>query len=604
MSNRVKGPTSALSDFLRERGIKPRNMSMLSPKAAKPRPLEYESSNSDNDSSKEDKKKVSKAVKVKEESSPEPMVKTRNSRRQRQQDVKVEDAPMTASTTIPIADIGQAMRQRRAALRRKQQGYSDSEDEFQLDASSNKRHRSAGQSDLVFCKQCRRRFTVTDASRSLPNGGRLCLDCSAKAGKVPELELDTRGRRRGGKGNNSTWWLPEDDPVVSLRNACIKIIGENITNLSSLGSLNEKTMDKICQIICKHRQLSPAALKMFLNPSNSAIRLYDCTKLDEDDLKNVAHFCPSIHTLLLRYCGRLSPETTEFYADHLTNLHSITLHGPFLVTDAAFEKLVTAVSGRLRLFSVGHSARLSTRAITALVEKCSQLEELELRGCDALGDADILRLADASARGTLTTLNLSGTTSQVSDDTIIAVLRALGPKLHKLDLSNGIQLTDKMLTDGIAYNCHKLRELSLADCTNLTDDGVDALFKHWLTTMPVSKGSKHGLVSFNVARCLELTSKSLVPVLQYSGEQLCKLNLNGIHQTDDAVLEALSGNCPNLSWLDLSWCRAIDDTHLEMLYAKCPNLLVLKIWGCNRITEYVMPPHKNARLIGRECDTL
>src|SRR5690349_17799715 len=115
------------------------------------------------------------------------------------------------------------------------------------------------------------------------------------------------------------------------------------------------------------------------------------TELDEDDVKNVAQFCPGINTLPVRYCGRLSPATTEFYARHLRHLQSITLHGPFLVTDSAFSTLVSAVAGQLRVFSVSHSARLSSKTVAALAGECRRLEELTLRDCNAVSDADILK---------------------------------------------------------------------------------------------------------------------------------------------------------------------------------------------------------------------
>ncbi|KAI8058477.1 hypothetical protein BDF22DRAFT_42250 [Syncephalis plumigaleata] len=490
MSNRVKGPTSALSDFLRERGIKARSFHMLSPKTTQPRPLERASSDSDdNENSKErSRKRVKKEEtssdtalsKVKEEHSIEPetdltttitvtatrVTRSSSSRRRLQhatstsqsvkdEDVQVdgvkvkqEESPVSTNTIIPVADIGQAMRQRRAALRRRQQGLAiddDDDDEFVLDSKQQQ------QPTVAFCKQCRRRFTITSSCRVLPNGARLCVECSAKAGRLPDTELNGRGKRRGAKGSSKNtlgWWLPEDDPVVSLRNACIKMIGDNIHNMDSLGSLSERNMDKICQIICKHRQLYPNVLKLFLDPSRTTIQLYDCTKLDEDDLKSIAQFCPNIDTLSLWYCGRLSPETLLFYAERLRHLRSITLHGPFLVTDQVFTTLLETVGGQLQRFAISHSGRLSHRTLTAIAQHCSNLKELQLSGCSAVDDSDILKLADIVARQSITTLDLSGTVSRVSDDTMIAVLRVLGPELRKLNLTGGSLLTDRLLVEG------------------------------------------------------------------------------------------------------------------------------------------------------------
>ncbi|RKP26642.1 hypothetical protein SYNPS1DRAFT_13919, partial [Syncephalis pseudoplumigaleata] len=378
------------------------------------------------------------------------------------------------------------------------------------------------------------------------------------------------------------------------------VIGDNIHRIESLGSLNERNMDKVCQIICKHRQLYPATLKLFLHQSRTAIHLYDCTKLDEDALKSIAHICPQIDTLSLWYCGRLSPETTLLYAERLTRLRSITLHGPFLVTDDVFATLVEALAGQLREFAVNHTNRLGGKTIAAIAEKCHHLEMLQLSGCTAVHDADIRRLADAVAHRGIATLDLSGTVGQATDDTMIAVLRALGPSLRKLNLSGGVLFTDRLLVEGMAPYCAGLCELSLADCSGFTDDGMRAMFERW------SSGGEGqaGLELLDLAHCAQLTPTSLVPAIRYSGERLATLNVNGLYQVDDTVLEALAECCPQLAWLDLSWCRAVTDAHLEQLYACCPALLLVKIWGCNRITEYLIPPLKHARLVGRECDTI
>jgi hypothetical protein len=237
---------------------------MLSPKAAQPRPLECASSDSDdNDNNKGRSRKKAKkeetlydteSIKVKQEHSPEPetitttttiattiTARVTRSHRRRQHltsteqsikdeesttnDVKVkqEESLVSINTIIPVADIGHAMRQRRVALRKKQRGLENSEDEFELDSKPKQQQQ---QLTVAFCKQCRRRFTITSNCRVLPNGARLCVECSAKAGRLPDAKLNGRGRRRGINNSNKNslgWWLPEDDPVVSLRNACIKV---------------------------------------------------------------------------------------------------------------------------------------------------------------------------------------------------------------------------------------------------------------------------------------------------------------------------------------------------------------------------------------------
>jgi DNA repair protein RAD7 len=327
-------------------------------------------------------------------------------------------------------------------------------------------------------------------------------------------------------------------------------------------------------------------------------------------LKNIAQFCPNIDTLLLWYCGRLSPETTLFYAERLIQLRSITLHGPFLVTDQVFATLLETIGKQLQRFSISHSGRLSTKTLAAIAQQCPNLKELQLSGCSAVGDMDILKLADAVVQQSITMLDLSGTVSQVSDATMIAVLRVLGPTLRKLNLTNGLMFTDKLLVEGLTPHCTNLQELVLSNCTQLTDRGMKSLFEHWIQHNVSNKkshdddGSGGGLKVLELAHCDQLTSTSLVMAFEYCGAKLVTLNLNSVYQIDDAVFTALSQHCSQLNCLDVSWCRTVSDAHLEELYMSCSNLLLVKIWGCNRVTEYLMPPRKDARLIGRECDTI
>jgi hypothetical protein len=303
----------------------------------------------------------------------------------------------------------------------------------------------------------------------------------------------------------------------------------------------------------------------------------------------------------------MNDAVVTYYANHLKHLTSITLHGAFLVRDAACATLVEALSPQLRSFSIEHMPRIAGQTIKALT-KCSQLVKLHIRRCDGLSDEDLRLLTQMETHGLLETLDLSYSGKSLCDDTIIAILHAIGSGLRTLELSGCDALTDQTLLEGIAACCPRLRELSLAECPGISDTGFQAMVAHWNETAAAdklaAKSSVWGLTRLDVHRNDQLGADSILGVVRYCNQQLRILNVSGLYLLDEGFFTELPKHCPRLEWLDVSWCRVVNDEHIIALYEHCPSLAAIKVWGCHKLTVFSTPRRAGVRLIGRECDTL
>jgi DNA repair protein RAD7 len=153
--------------------------------------------------------------------------------------------------------------------------------------------------NVEFCNECRCRFTVTGACKALPSGGYLCPTCSAATSGIGSGAQNKFGQqqhttRRGtGRIKSRNQWIDDEEPVISLQTACIRAISEHIDEIESFGDLDEMNLDKICQIISKHRQLNERTLWLFLHPDRVEANFYDCAR----EYRQVVH-----HHGQLRIC--------------------------------------------------------------------------------------------------------------------------------------------------------------------------------------------------------------------------------------------------------------------------------------------------------------
>jgi hypothetical protein len=114
-----------------------------------------------------------------------------------------------------------------------------------------------------------------------------------------------------------------------------------------------------------------------------------------------------------------------------TRLTSITLKGPYLVTDGCFKHFFESRSDTLTHISLENAAKVGTEALNAMASIGSSLKSLTLSECRNLGDEGVNKISILTRLESLELLELG---DDVSDSTLISVLSSVGPHLTKLSL--------------------------------------------------------------------------------------------------------------------------------------------------------------------------
>ncbi|KAL1924843.1 uncharacterized protein VTP21DRAFT_4497 [Calcarisporiella thermophila] len=600
--NRVRGPTSALTSFLRERGITPRNLSRRNQEnreeqnqaepvtrdngESSPEPenggVETESSdetvasnnNITEETSSSSGRRTSarlRRINIADDSThAEPSSSSSNSRRRR------------AGTTSNSLDESTSTKQKKNQKRKKKDDDQDSDDEYVGNNSAYRQSRKTG-SRVEICSKCRRHFILKQALAQNNEKKILCPTCAA--GGTVTTKRPPRKKKTSGAMD-----AEEDRTVPSLQNICIRVIAANIDRIEAFGDIGTKNLDKICKIICRLRQLDEQTVLLFLDPLLTELKLYDCTNLDSERLINLAQFCPLLEKLNLQMCGRMTSEVLTKYGTHLSNLREISLSGCYLIRPDGFINLFSSVASRLEVFAVKHAQRLDVACLNSLVEHCPNLRELRLSQCDQIDDECLQLLLPLQK---LEVLEISDPRKTVTAAPLVEILNNVGHQLKELNLARCVEVGDDLVSKGLTQ-CTRLEKLVLAELAIKPESMVE-LFTQWAST--------NGLLHLDIGRCYDLndsvisafTNSPAAPHLRY-------LSINSLDLSADALAE-ITAKCHRLQSLDASFVQSVDDYFINALVEGCRDLTQCWVFGCNHVTECAnVPP--TLILKGRESDTL
>ena len=126
--------------------------------------------------------------------------------------------------------------------------------------------------------------------------------------------------------------------------------------------------------------------------------------------------------------------------------------------------------------------------------------------------------------------------------------------------------------------CPQLHHLDLSGLCAITDDGL----------LPLLESCKDGLVKVNLSDCLNLTDKVIAALARLHGETLEVLNLEGCRKLTDASLVAIADNCSLLSDLDVSKCSISDAGVAALSRGVQHNLQILSLSGCSNVSNKSM----------------
>ncbi|KAF8519826.1 hypothetical protein JB92DRAFT_2786466 [Gautieria morchelliformis] len=439
------------------------------------------------------------------------------------------------------------------------------------------------------CAKCKKRFTVTRYTMAAnPGPGFLCHSCAKASGSDPFKKPAAPRKRKDPAEKRKVTSFEESERVQSLAQMCIEVIGKYIDDVEALGDIGSFNMNEIARVIAKNRSLTAQNSQLFYDVKNTSLLLYDVTNLHPDALCALGSLNPNLESLRLDYCGRMTDEALLHWSAHMPSLAHIELLGPFLVRVPGWVSFFERAGSRLRGFLITQSPRFNLECVEALVKHAPEITDLRLSEIGKLSDECIPLIATLS---NLTSLELTNPAHSLSDDAIIQLLKVAGSKLTNLNLSGNDGLTDATLLDGIYPHVTNLTSLALSNVPLLTDQGLAELFNSWSENPP--------LEFLDLSRNHLPSSAALTAVLAHSARGLGDLRINNWREASNESLLELGRTAFALVKVDIGWCRGVDDFVIKELLDRCDRLEEVKCYGCNRVTANC-PRKSHVKIFGVE----
>ncbi|KAH0847993.1 DNA repair protein Rad7, protein [Fonsecaea pedrosoi] len=566
--NRIRGPQSALTDFLASHNISAHQIQQDYQQRLANAEREAQEGTENADVEQED---------ASDDGSEDPVERKKRKRKQE----------------MALMKIKQSKEFKKRKMEREMEEGSD----FEMDDDEIARAMMAkakplpGQLDN--CEICEKRFTVTPYSRTGPDGGLLCTKCSKELKEEEKKDAQAkkkrtavpRGRRRQ---TESDRMMGDVKPgAKSLADMCVRKVADVVNDIEEFGDMPQNLLDRLSQIFSKRRVLTPRILELFLRPDVDRIIVYDCGKLEQEDFQKIFALMPQVEIVNLRFAGQLKDEPLLYMADKCKKIRHLQLGATNLVSDSAWVVLFNSLGPQLeslKLSELNDSLRDETVAV--LTDKCQRLKRLKLRSCSHMSEVSIDALCSLRSLEHLTLGSIAQETSseilvklitslganlrtlcledfQELDDNVIEAIREQCPNLCKLRIRGSSICTDRVFADLFGSNCN-FRPLLYADLSDNRD--ID-------NTNP--EGPQDEPIGFG--------SLAFPALMAHSGSRLATLNLKACrHISHSALLEVFDGvkQYPFLKDIDLSFVTQVDDVVMTGIFRSCPSLAKLAVFAC------------------------
>ena len=502
----VRGPNSALTEFLRSQGINANEIRVRHEQRQRKNAAEKESGSNNTDEDKDEKEEGNEQYK------------------------KLDiDA---------IADPEVAKVAKNAALKRLDE----------IDDGS------------AICAGCYNKFTVTVYSKPAPDleNAFLCRFCSAESGKLKKLQSKSKdlGAKKKRKKLAADILELRFMTSPSLQDLCIKVIADNIDSIEELGGITTDSFNKISRILSKNRRLLPTTMQMFLRKDVEVLEFWDCSTFAVENYNLIPAMCPNLTKLTLGMCGQMDDDNMHRIAE-LKSLRELYLDGPFLIRKSAWLDFIDLKGPHLTSLFVKSVYRIDSEVLALLAETCVNLEVLTLeRLCQLTDPSPFCLLGNLKNLKHLELIELEH--EAWSDHAIGEILNSIGGNLHTLVIKADTgTITDKTV-EYIKLNCKSLRRLELVNMLDITDRSVEDLFTYW------SENNVPGLKQLSLDKCVNVGTNALKCALIHSGASLEKLNINSLMHVSPDTIDQLA-ELPALSTLDMSFIGAVNPVNVYKL---------------------------------------
>jgi DNA repair protein RAD7 len=448
------------------------------------------------------------------------------------------------------------------------------------------------------CEICDKRFTVTAYSRTGPDGGLLCPQCTREIDKEEGAARKKRktaaGRqRRQLQSNLLDGVYPGAKNLVTL---CIETLAKNVDQAESFGDLPPFLVDKLAAILSKKRLMTSATLDLFLRPGADTVTVYDGAKLSSDDYIRIFQFVPTVKHLRLRNAIQFKNKVMDHLLGTTVKLETLSLHGANLIDDESWDSYFREKGSSLRALKVYHTdGHFGDEQIAVLSQDCPDLRRLKISHNQKVTDEGIKHIANIPNLQHLS-LEIYNTTSSPP---YVKLLSSVGPALRTLSLSTVHYIDDSVL-EAIHENCQKISKLRITDNEVLTDQGFANLFTNWYNP-PLTYVDLHKCRHIDSTTPREnpdnigLCSAGFEALMEHSGGSLKHMNIHSCRHISLESFEkvfAVGKKYDELQEIDISFCQSVNDFVAGLIFRSCPNLKTLKVFGNFGIKDVRVPKGK------------
>ncbi|MCJ1391157.1 hypothetical protein MMC18_004019 [Xylographa bjoerkii] len=451
---------------------------------------------------------------------------------------------------------------------------------------------------LEDCELCEKRFTVTAYSKTGPESGLLCAKCSKeqeaerKKDAKPKKQLASRDKRRKTQSNLLDGIVRNGSKT--LQELCVEKVADNINDVEEFGDLPQALLDRLSQILSKRRVITSRTLDLFLRSDLDSISVYDCGKLEVSDYLKIFSIIPKVERLNFRNAGQFKDEVLDYMLERDVPIQHLQLEAANLVTDNKWREYFAKAGHRLESLKLSWlDYSMDDESISHLVNGCPDLKRLKLKKCFRLGDASLEALSELKHLEHLSLRFITSTTTEPLRNLIISV----GQKLRTLSLEKFDNADDEVLAQ-IHSTCTSLSKLRFCENDYCTDRAFCALFTEW-SNPPLSHVDLSSNRDLDYTRPdgpedpIGLASDGFQALMAHSGPRLERLDISSCrHITQEAFAEVFDGvkQYPLLREINISFLTKINTVIVAGMFRSCPAIAKVTAFGCFNVTDIMVPP--------------
>eukprot|EP00761_Pharyngomonas_kirbyi_P001988 gb/GECH01001992.1/.p1 GENE.gb/GECH01001992.1/~~gb/GECH01001992.1/.p1 ORF type:complete len:706 (+),score=133.45 gb/GECH01001992.1/:1-2118(+) len=246
------------------------------------------------------------------------------------------------------------------------------------------------------------------------------------------------------------------------------------------------------------------------------------------------------HVLDFEGCLWLRNEVLQNIGYHCHHLRQLNLQNCIKLEDSALKTIGNGCK-LLSYLNIGMCTNISDEGLINVFQNCNHLNDLRCHSCEKITGKSFAYLDKTSS---LETVDISYT-----------------------------RINDEGLTN-LGKHAPHLRYLNLSGCFYFGDEGLNELPLERMETLILSLCDQSILTSEYINKLIQ----------KENGTELIHLDLSGMPQVQDALLERIALFCPNLEVLLLNGCFEITDKGLGHIAKQCHHLKTLNLSGCPKIS--------------------